>query len=174
MSSPDTTKAKTDAYLAALPADQRAALERLHAQVMRAAPRAEAHFGYGMPGFTYNGHPFLYLGAAKNHCALYGSNDATILAKLGAFRHSKGAIQFTPDAPLPAKLVKEIVESRIAANVARWGAPPMKKTTPAGTATKAKTTGTKPKAKATSTKAKATSTKTKAQATTAKSAKRPA
>jgi uncharacterized protein YdhG (YjbR/CyaY superfamily) len=127
---------ETEAYLAALPPDQRAALERLRAQVLRAAPRAEAHFGYGLPGFTYNGHPFLYLGAAKKHCALYGSNDETIVAKLGKFKHSKGAIQFTPDKPLPAALVKEIVKSRIAANEAKWGrgtvTKPAKKATTAG------------------------------------------
>jgi uncharacterized protein YdhG (YjbR/CyaY superfamily) len=135
---------ETEAYLAALPPDQRAALERLRAQVLRAAPRAEAHFGYGLPGFTYNGHPFLYLGAAKKHCALYGSNDERIVAKLGGFKHSKGAIQFTPEKPLPATLVKEIVKTRIAASEAKWGpigaTLPPKKARAAGTGSPKKAT----------------------------------
>ena len=65
--------ANTDDYMAVLPAGQRIALERLRKQILAAAPDADDHFGYGLPGFKYNGHPMLYIGAAKNHCALYGS-----------------------------------------------------------------------------------------------------
>lgn len=113
---------QTQAYLAALPADQRAALEKVRRQILAAAPLAEPHFGYGLPGFTLRGHPFIYFGAAKAHCAIYGNNDAKIIAQLGRYKHSKGAIQFTPAAPLPAALIKTIVQTRAAANEAKWSA----------------------------------------------------
>lgn len=119
MSKPTTT---TDEYLAALPAEQRAALEKLHTQVRAAAPGAVEAFAYGLPAFRLNGHPLLYFGAAKHHCALYGAYDAARFAKkLANFKRSKGAIQFTPSAPLPPALVKELVRSRVETNHAKWG-----------------------------------------------------
>lgn len=107
-------------YLAVLSAEQRKALERLRKQVLAAAPSAEEHFGYGLPGFKYNGHPMLYIGAAKNHCALYGSVPVGFKERLKDFTVSKGAIQFTPEKPLPAALVKDIVKAKCAEIEVRW------------------------------------------------------
>jgi uncharacterized protein YdhG (YjbR/CyaY superfamily) len=101
-----------DDYLAALPPDQRSALERLRQQVLGAAPGIEEHFGYGMPAFKHDGHPMLYIGAAKAHCALYGAVPAGFAEKLKGFAVSKGAIRFTPRKPIPASLVKAIVRAK--------------------------------------------------------------
>lgn len=111
----------TDNYLASLPADQRTALEKLRTQILAVAPDAEEHFGYGMPGFKHNGHPMLYMGAAKKHLALYGSVPAGFKDRLKEFKVSKGAIQFTPSKPLPAALVRNIVKAKVAEIEARWG-----------------------------------------------------
>ncbi len=62
-----------DAYLDDLPADQRAALQKLRAQIKAAAPGAEEYIGYGLAGFKLDGHPPVYFGAATHHCALYGA-----------------------------------------------------------------------------------------------------
>jgi uncharacterized protein YdhG (YjbR/CyaY superfamily) len=111
----------THDYLAALPKDQRTALEKLRVQILAAVKGIEEHFGYGMPGFRYNGHPMLYIGAAKAHCALYGSVPPGLAERLKDFKTSKGAIQFTPEKPLPADLVKEIVKAKVAEIEVRWG-----------------------------------------------------
>lgn len=118
------TADKTEAYLAALPAAQRAALEKLRGQILRIAPSAEPHFGYGLPGFTLRGHPFIYFGATKAHCAIYGSVNPAIAAKLGGFGLSKGAIRFVPTAPLPPALVKLVVQDRADENRRKWGDEP--------------------------------------------------
>lgn len=111
-----------DAYLAALPLDQRAALQRLRAQIKAAAPGAVEYIGYGLAGFRFEGHPLLYFGAATHHCALYGAlNAARFAEKLEGFKQSKGTIQFTPDHPIPAAVVKALVKARIEANRERWG-----------------------------------------------------
>lgn len=112
--------ANTDDYMAVLPAGQRIALERLRKQILAAAPDADDHFGYGLPGFKYNGHPMLYIGAAKNHCALYGSVPVGFKERLKDFTVSKGTIQFTPENPLPAVLVKDIVKAKCAEIELRW------------------------------------------------------
>lgn len=112
-----------DAYLAALPADQRAALQKLREQIKAAAPDAVEYIGYGLAGFKLEGHPLLYFGAATHHCALYGALDADRFAgKLEGFKRSKGTIQFTPDRPIPAAVVKALVKARIEANRERFGA----------------------------------------------------
>lgn len=112
----------TNDYMKALPADQRTALENLRKQILAVAPGAEEHFGYGLPGFKLNGHPLVYLGAAKNHCALYGSVPRGFAEKLKAFNVSKGTIQFTPKKPLPATLVKAIIKAKVAESAFRWPA----------------------------------------------------
>lgn len=111
----------TDAYLADLPQDQRAALEKLRKQILAAAPGASEHFGYGLPGLKLLAHPFIYFGAAKNHCALYGSIPPGFSEALEDFTTSKGAIQFTPQKPIPAALVRAIVKAKVEAHTTRWG-----------------------------------------------------
>ncbi len=118
-----TKPTNTDEYLKQLPADQRKALETLRKQVLAAAPGCVEHFGYGLPGFKHNGHPMLYLGAAKNHLALYGSVPVGYKDRLKDFTVSKGTIQFTPEKPLPVALVNDIVKMKCAEIEVRW---PMK------------------------------------------------
>ena len=89
----------TQTYLEQLPADQRRALEQLRKQILAAAPGTDEGFGYGLPAFKYNGHSLVYMGAAKNHVALYGSVPAGLKDRLKDFTVSKGTIQFTPPHP---------------------------------------------------------------------------
>lgn len=110
----------TTDYLKGLPKDQREALEKVRKQIVAAAPGAEEHFDYGLPGFKLDGHPLIYFGAAKHHCAIYGSVPARFTEALKDFKKSKGAIQFTPEKPIPATLLKEIVKAKLAENQLRW------------------------------------------------------
>jgi len=119
----------TDEYLGLLPDDQRAALEKVRKQILAAAPGADEHFGYGLPGFKLDGHPLIYLGAAKNHCTLYGSVPSGFSEQLNDFKRSKGTIQFTPEKPIPAALVKAIVKAKVEENRLRWPPKVVKKAT---------------------------------------------
>jgi uncharacterized protein YdhG (YjbR/CyaY superfamily) len=66
-------KPKTiDEYLAALSDDKRAALERLRKIIRAAAPGAEEHISYQLPAFRLDGKWLVWIGAAANHCAIYG------------------------------------------------------------------------------------------------------
>lgn len=110
-----------DAYLAGLPADQRAALARLRRQIRAAAPKAEECISYGMPAFRLGGRPLVGFSASAKHCSLFPMNGTTVAAfrsELKGFSTSKGTIRFTPDGPLPAALVRRIVKARVAENAA--------------------------------------------------------
>lgn len=106
-----------DAYLAALPDDQRAALEALREVIAAAAPEAEEAISYGAPAFRYRKRPLVAYGAAKAHCAFYPMSPALIEAhrdELTGFETAKGTIRFTPDRPIPAALVTTLVRERMA------------------------------------------------------------
>jgi uncharacterized protein YdhG (YjbR/CyaY superfamily) len=107
-----------DDYLSRLPADQRAALQKLREMIQAAAPKAEEAINYQIPMFRHDG-MLVGFGARKGHCALYTMSKATI-PQLGTavegLDTSTGTIRFQPDKPLPASLVKKIVKLRIAEN----------------------------------------------------------
>lgn len=109
----------TDEYLAALSDDKRAALERLRKIIRAAAPGAEECISYGVPAFRRGGKPFIWIGAAANHCALYGVVGPGFEEELADYDTSRGTIRFPPDRPLPATLIRKLVKVRIAKNTAR-------------------------------------------------------
>ncbi|MDR7231671.1 uncharacterized protein YdhG (YjbR/CyaY superfamily) [Caulobacter sp. BE264] len=108
--------ASVDDYLAKLPADQRAALEVLRAQIRAVAPEAAEAISYGLPTFKLNGN-LVHFGAAARHCAFYPGAVMDVFAeRLTGFDTAKGTIRFQPDRPLPPDLVADIVRYRVARN----------------------------------------------------------
>ena len=107
---PDTV----DGYLAALPVEQRVALEGVRRAIKAAAPEAAEAISYGIPGYKVKGKPLIHFGAAKNHCAIYGAAVAeSDKEDLKGYDMSKGTIRFSPGKPLPADLVERLVKARM-------------------------------------------------------------
>jgi uncharacterized protein YdhG (YjbR/CyaY superfamily) len=115
-------KPKTiDEYLAALPTDQRAALEKLRRTIRAAAPAAEECISYQIPAFRQDG-LLVGFGATAKHCAFYLMSSATVAAhrdELQDYDTSTGTIRFAANQPLPAALVRKLVQARLAENRAR-------------------------------------------------------
>ena len=113
------TPADIDEYLAALPEAQRVVLEKLRTQIKAAAPRATETISYQIPTFKDQGRMLVSIAAFKNHCSLYPATG-TMTEKLGEelapYLVPKATIRFTPEAPLPAALVKKIIAIRLAEN----------------------------------------------------------
>ena len=104
-----------DEYLARVPPDKRAALERLRQDIHAAAPGVEECISYQMPGFRYHGRVVVWLGAAAKHCAFYpGGLVREFARELADYDVSKGTIRFDATTPLPSALIKKIVKARIA------------------------------------------------------------
>lgn len=68
----------------------------------------------------YNGHPFIYFGAAKKHCALHACVPSGSAERLKDFSVSKGTVRSTPEYPLPAALVKDLVKMKTTEIEPRW------------------------------------------------------
>jgi uncharacterized protein YdhG (YjbR/CyaY superfamily) len=111
-----TRKAATiDEYLALLPPDQRAALQRLRRHIKASAPGAEECISYGIPALRLDGKLLVHFGAAARHCAFYpGAVVEAHGDALKGYDTSKGTIRFQPEAPLPAALVRTLVKAQIA------------------------------------------------------------
>ena len=119
---PPATPRNLAEYLARIPDDKRAALEKLRSRILAAAPGAEDSISYGMPALSLEGRALVCYAAARDHCSLYPMSPQVIedLAdELAGYSLSKGTIRFDPAKPLPAALVKKIVKARIAENRAK-------------------------------------------------------
>jgi uncharacterized protein YdhG (YjbR/CyaY superfamily) len=116
-------KAETvEDYLAALPDDARATLEKVRSAIRIAAPGAIEKIGYGMPGFYLDGRPLAYYAAFKEHCSFFPASGGVVSAlsnELQRYEVAKGTIRFPIGKPLPASLVKKLVKAKIAENEAR-------------------------------------------------------
>ena len=67
--------------------------------------------------FRYHGKPLLGFAAAKGHLSLYPFSPQVLEAvapQLDGYKRSKGTLRFTADRPLPAQVVTEIVQRRMA------------------------------------------------------------
>ncbi len=119
---PKALKAQTsnevDEYIAAFSKPVRTALEKLRQQIRKLAPEAQEQFSYRIACFKHHG-VLVGLGATENHCSFYACH-ATILNlykdELKNFKHAGGTIHFAPEKPIPAALLKKIVQQRIEQN----------------------------------------------------------
>lgn len=110
-----------DEYLAPWSDDTRAALERLRKTIRASAPGAEECISYGLPAFRLDGKLLVAFGATASHCAFYPMSSSTVKAhrnELRGYKTTTGTVRFPPDAPLPAALVRKMVNARIAENAA--------------------------------------------------------
>ncbi len=109
---------EVDAYLARLPADQRAVLEDLRRLLTSLLPGHVECMSYAMPGFRQPGKKGKMVAgyaAFARHLGLYPHSGSIIPALADAcagFKTSKSGVLFTPEAPLPAALVERIVRAR--------------------------------------------------------------
>jgi uncharacterized protein YdhG (YjbR/CyaY superfamily) len=120
MADPNTV----EEYLAGLPEEQRAALERLRETIKAAAPEATETISYKMPAYKTHGRFLVSFAAYKNHFSMYPASDEVKRAlgeRLTPFLASKATIRFAWDARLPISLVKQVVKVRLRENAADPG-----------------------------------------------------
>lgn len=112
------TDARVDAYLAALPADQRGLLQDVRTRVARLAPLAVETFAYAMPAFRLHDHFLVSYAGWKRHCTVYPVGDellTTYADQLRGYGRSKSSLHFSRAQPLPENLLEDLVRERVAA-----------------------------------------------------------
>jgi uncharacterized protein YdhG (YjbR/CyaY superfamily) len=104
-------------FLQALTPERRAALQHLRELTIQTCPEAVEGFGYGMPGYKYRGRPLIYFSSFKNHMSIFAMGYEGInrhRAELADYEIRAGTIHFQAGKPLPDKLVKMMIEERMA------------------------------------------------------------
>lgn len=112
-----------DEYIALAPADEQVILQKIRETIHQLAPQATEKISYGLPTFYLFGN-LVHFASMKDHYGFYptGSGVEAFEAELGAYRHTKGAIRFPKDRPIPYDLVRRIVTYRVKQNLEKEAA----------------------------------------------------
>jgi uncharacterized protein YdhG (YjbR/CyaY superfamily) len=115
--SSQATVEQVEEYLAKLAEPVRRTLQAVREAIRSAAPpEATEGFSYGVPAFKL-GSGLAGYAAGKKFCSYYPMSGRVItkLAQdLSGYETTPGSIHFPLNTPLPASLVKKLVESRLA------------------------------------------------------------
>lgn len=110
-------KQEIDQYLGTLDEPKRATLAQLRDTIIAIVPDAEQCISYGMPAFRLRGKTIAGFAAFKSHLSYLPHSGSVIggLAKeTEGYTKTKGSLHFPVDQPLPKKLVKQLLNARMA------------------------------------------------------------
>jgi uncharacterized protein YdhG (YjbR/CyaY superfamily) len=110
-------KKEIDQYLGTLDEPKRATLTQLRDTIVAIVPDAEQCISYGMPAFKLRGKTIAGFAAFKSHLS-YLPHSGSVIPQLAketeGYAQTKGSLHFPVDRPLPKKLVKKLLDARIA------------------------------------------------------------
>jgi uncharacterized protein YdhG (YjbR/CyaY superfamily) len=112
-----------DEYIASFPEATQKILEELRSTVRAAAPDAKEKISYQIPTFELNGRNLVHVAAWKKHIAMYPipAGSERFEKEVAQYIDGKGTLKFPLDKPLPLKLIREIVQFRVADNLKNIG-----------------------------------------------------
>lgn len=108
---------RVDEYIASSPAGGRAKLREVRRIIREVVPDAEEVFSYGMPGYSYPGHPYKgmvawfllrssYIGLYVRPPTIHGNR-----ALLKGYVTTKSAVHIPLDEPLPKRLIQILIRA---------------------------------------------------------------
>lgn len=109
-----------DEYIAGFPEDIKGILQEIRTLIQKTIPEATEKISYGMPTFYLNGN-LVHFAAYKNHIGFYPTPSGLEAFKeeVSKYKHSKGAVQFPIDKPMPLELIVQIVKYRRLINLGK-------------------------------------------------------
>jgi uncharacterized protein YdhG (YjbR/CyaY superfamily) len=105
--------ANVDDYIAAQSAAAQTRLRELRAIFRAALPDAVEVISYGIPTYKFRAGS-VHFGAAKRHCAVYGSAAHRLGDELRGYVGDKGTVRFPLDQPIPQNLVHKLIVATVA------------------------------------------------------------
>jgi uncharacterized protein YdhG (YjbR/CyaY superfamily) len=104
-----------DEYIHSFPEDIQTILEQVRQTIIaHVPPETEEKISYGMPTFKL-GKNLVHFAAYKNHIGFYPAPSGlnAFSREIEAYKHSKGAVQFPINRPIPLDLIARIVDYRV-------------------------------------------------------------
>lgn len=110
-----------DEYIAEFPSDTQVVLEQMRSLIKQSAPHAEETISYAIPTFDLNGRHLVHFAGYAKHIGLYPTPSGLVAFEdeLKPYRSGKGSAQFPLGEPLPADLIRRIVEFRVEETLAK-------------------------------------------------------
>ena len=102
-----------DEYITSFPKPIQAKLKQLRSLIKHIIPEAREKICYRIPTFYLNGN-LVHFAAYSKHIGFYPTSSGikNFKNELSKYKHSKGAVQFPIDEPLPIDLITRIVRFR--------------------------------------------------------------
>jgi uncharacterized protein YdhG (YjbR/CyaY superfamily) len=116
MPMPRSTATTIDEYITEFPPETQSVLEEVRALIRAAAPGATETISYAIPTFDLDGAHLCHFAAFAKHLSFFptGSGREAFADELKAYKGGRGTVQFPYGRPLPADLIRRIVEFRVA------------------------------------------------------------
>ena len=111
-----STARTIDEYIAEFPRETQEVLEELRTLIRACAPAATETISYAIPTFDLGGRHLGHFAGYERHVGLYptASGIAAFENELRPYKRGKGSVRFPLGRPLPAGLIRRIVEFRVA------------------------------------------------------------
>jgi len=106
-----------DEYLKLVPEGRRKALEDLRVKILSVVPDAEECISYRIPAFRVNGVVVAGFCATAKGCSYFpfsGSTLKSLARDVSGYDQTKASLHFLAEQPLPAALVRKLINARIA------------------------------------------------------------
>ncbi len=116
------TAGAIDEYIAGFPPEHQKVLEEMRAIIRQTAPpEAIETISYAIPTFDLNGRHLVHFAGFAKHTGFYPvpSGMEAFKDELAPYKQGKGSVQFPLGQPLPADLIRRIVEFRVAENLSK-------------------------------------------------------
>jgi uncharacterized protein YdhG (YjbR/CyaY superfamily) len=106
-----------DEYIRSFPVDVRKKLTELRKVIQAQAPQAQEKISYQIPTFYLMGN-LVHFAAYSKHIGFYPTSSGirAFRNKLTKYKHSRGAVQFPLEEPLPMNLIRRMVKFRVREN----------------------------------------------------------
>jgi len=109
--------AEIDAYIASFEEpQQQKALQALRSVILQYLPEAEQGMSYAMPAFRIRGKVIAGMAGYKNFVSYYPHSGAVIeqVGEAAKYEGTPGALHFPLGNPIPKRLVKQLIEVKLA------------------------------------------------------------
>ena len=109
------TAGSVEEYIAGFPPETRVVLEEVRALIRASASEATETISYAIPTFDLNGRHLVHFAAFAHHIGFYPipSGLEAFKEELAPYKSGKGSVQFPLSEPMPADLIRRIVEFRV-------------------------------------------------------------
>jgi uncharacterized protein YdhG (YjbR/CyaY superfamily) len=112
-----------DEYIAGFPAETQKVLRQMRELIRVSAPDATETISYAIPTFDLNGRHLVHFAGFARHIGFYPIPTGIEAFKkdFEPYKQGRGSVQFPLSQPLPADLIRRVVEFRVEENRGRTG-----------------------------------------------------